>query len=68
MVFAACTNTTLLSVPPLLLLLLLTRATPCVPHSHVNEAADPYAGLMGPIIITTPENAKEDGSPKDIDR
>lgn len=23
---------------------------------------------MGPIIITTPENAKEDGSPKDVDR
>lgn len=37
------------------------------PHpSHVNEAADPWAGLLGPIIITTPDNANEDGSPKDV--
>lgn len=34
----------------------------------MNEAADPWAGLLGPIIITTPDNAKDDGSPKDVDR
>jgi hypothetical protein len=34
--------------------------------SHVHEAADPYAGLMGSIIITKPENANEDGTPKDV--
>jgi hypothetical protein len=34
----------------------------------VDEAADPYAGLLGPIIITTPDNANDDGSPKDVDR
>eukprot|EP00879_Flechtneria_rotunda_P000261 GHRR01000344.1.p1 GENE.GHRR01000344.1~~GHRR01000344.1.p1 ORF type:complete len:1159 (+),score=375.53 GHRR01000344.1:116-3592(+) len=37
-------------------------------HSHVNEAADPWAGLLGPIIITTPENADENGIPNDVKR
>eukprot|EP00775_Hariotina_reticulata_P011260 gene11260-11409_t len=37
-------------------------------HSHVNEAADPYAGLVGAIVITRPENANEDASPADVDR
>lgn len=37
-------------------------------HSHVNEASDPYAGLFGAIIITTPDNANDDGTPKDVDR
>jgi hypothetical protein len=37
-------------------------------HSHVNEAADPFAGLVGAIIITRPENANEDGSPADVDQ
>jgi len=36
--------------------------------SHVNEAKDPWAGLLGPIIITNADNAKEDGAPKDVDR
>lgn len=63
-VFTVCTNTALLCV----LLPAADAPHPVCCHSHVNEAADPYAGLMGPIIITTPENAKEDGSPKDVDR
>lgn len=37
-------------------------------HSHVDEAADPAAGLMGAIIITTPDNANDDGTPKDVYR
>jgi manganese oxidase len=37
-------------------------------HSHVDEAADVYAGLMGPIIVTRKGKAKTDGSPKDVDR
>jgi manganese oxidase len=37
-------------------------------HSHVDEAADVYAGLMGPIIVTRKGKAKADGSPKDVDR
>jgi hypothetical protein len=37
-------------------------------HSHVNEAADPYAGLFGAIIITKQDMANEDATPKDVDR
>ena len=37
-------------------------------HSHVNEAADPAAGLVGGIIITTPDNANEDATPSDVKR
>jgi hypothetical protein len=37
-------------------------------HSHVDEAADPAAGLMGAIIITSPGNANEDATPKDVSR
>ena len=37
-------------------------------HSHVNEGADVYAGLMGPIIVTRKGQANPDGSPKDVDR
>jgi hypothetical protein len=37
-------------------------------HSHVNEAADPYAGLFGAIIITKQELANEDATPRDVDR
>ena len=36
--------------------------------SHVNEAADVYAGLMGPIIVTRKGQANPDGTPKDVDR
>jgi hephaestin len=37
-------------------------------HSHVDEAADPAAGLMGAIIITSPGNANDDATPKDVSR
>jgi hephaestin len=37
-------------------------------HSHVDEAADTSAGLMGPMIITAKGKARADGSPKDVDR
>src|SRR5262245_34612098 len=37
-------------------------------HSHVDEAADVYAGLMGPMIITRAGMARPDGTPKDVDR
>ncbi len=37
-------------------------------HSHVDEAGDTYAGLMGPIIVTRCGMARADGSPKDVDR
>lgn len=31
-------------------------------HSHVDEAADTYAGLTGPIVITAAEHADSDGA------
>jgi manganese oxidase len=37
-------------------------------HSHVDEVADVYAGLMGPIIVTARGMARPDGTPKDVDR
>ena len=37
-------------------------------HSHTDEARDPNAGLMGPMIITARGQAKPDGSPKGVDR
>ena len=37
-------------------------------HSHVDEVADTYAGLMGAIEITRAGMARPDGSPKDVDR
>jgi FtsP/CotA-like multicopper oxidase with cupredoxin domain len=37
-------------------------------HSHTDEIADGYAGLIGPMIITRQGSAKPDGSPNDIDR
>jgi manganese oxidase len=37
-------------------------------HSHVDEVADTYAGLMGPIEITAPGMARSDGSPEEVDR
>jgi len=37
-------------------------------HSHADEIADTYAGLMGPIEITRAGMARADGSPKDVDR
>jgi FtsP/CotA-like multicopper oxidase with cupredoxin domain len=37
-------------------------------HSHTDEVADTYAGLMGPIVVTRKGMARPDGSPKDVDR
>jgi hephaestin len=37
-------------------------------HSHTDEVADTYAGLIGPIEITARGMARPDGSPKDVDR
>jgi FtsP/CotA-like multicopper oxidase with cupredoxin domain len=37
-------------------------------HSHTDEVADNYAGLMGPIEITRQGMARPDGSPADVDR
>lgn len=37
-------------------------------HSHTNEVADQYAGLMGPIVVTRRGMAKADGSPVDVER
>ena len=37
-------------------------------HSHVDEVADVYAGLMGPIVVTRKGMARPDGTPKDVDR
>lgn len=38
-------------------------------HSHVDEAADPVAGLVGGIIVTTPGNANAtDATPIDVPR
>ena len=37
-------------------------------HSHVDEVGDTNAGLIGPVIVTARNMAREDGSPKDVDR
>ena len=37
-------------------------------HSHTDEIADTYAGLIGPLIVTARGQAKPDGSPKNVDR
>ncbi len=37
-------------------------------HSHTDEVADTYAGLMGPIVVTRAGLARPDGTPKDVDR
>ncbi|MDO8732641.1 MAG: multicopper oxidase domain-containing protein [Actinomycetota bacterium] len=37
-------------------------------HGHVDEIADTYAGLIGPMIITRAGQANPDGSPKDVDK
>ena len=37
-------------------------------HSHVDETADTYAGLVGPIVVTQHGHADADGKPKDVDR
>jgi hephaestin len=37
-------------------------------HSHADEVADDYAGLVGPVIVTRAEKANADGTPTDVDR
>jgi hephaestin len=37
-------------------------------HSHNYEAKDTDAGLIGAIIVTSKGMAREDGTPKDVDR
>ena len=37
-------------------------------HSHTDEVADTYAGLMGPMVVTRAGWARADGTPKDVDR
>jgi len=37
-------------------------------HSHVVEPRDVNAGLMGTILVTSREMAREDASPRDVDR
>ncbi len=37
-------------------------------HSHTDELRDVNTGLIGPIVVTRRGAAKEDGSPKDVDR
>ena len=37
-------------------------------HSHTDEVADDYSGLVGPMVITGPATARADGTPNDVDR
>lgn len=37
-------------------------------HSHTEEDRDVNAGLMGPMIVTAPGQARPDGTPVDVDR
>jgi hephaestin len=37
-------------------------------HSHTNETADTYAGLIGPMVISRKGTTKADGTPADVDR
>lgn len=37
-------------------------------HSHVNSVPDVYRGLIGTIVITKAEKARDDARPSDIDR
>ena len=37
-------------------------------HSHVNDERDLDAGLIGPILVTARDQARADGTPKDVDR
>jgi FtsP/CotA-like multicopper oxidase with cupredoxin domain len=36
-------------------------------HSHTDEVADTYSGLMGPLVITAAGRARADGTPNDVD-
>jgi FtsP/CotA-like multicopper oxidase with cupredoxin domain len=37
-------------------------------HSHRDEVADTYAGLIGSLVVTARGKARPDGSPTDVDR
>jgi hephaestin len=37
-------------------------------HSHTDEVADTYAGLMGPLIISARDKCNSDAVPNDVDR
>lgn len=37
-------------------------------HSHTDEPADTNTGLVGTIVITRKGSARQDGTPKDVDR
>ncbi len=37
-------------------------------HSHTDEIADVYAGLMGPIVVTRSDMARPDGTPSAADK
>ncbi|MBD1541908.1 multicopper oxidase domain-containing protein [Arthrobacter sp. IA7] len=37
-------------------------------HSHTDEVADDYSGLVGPMVITKASAARADGTPNDVDR
>jgi FtsP/CotA-like multicopper oxidase with cupredoxin domain len=37
-------------------------------HSHIDEPVETNLGLLGPIIVTAPGRARDDGSPVDVDR
>ncbi len=37
-------------------------------HPHVDESTEANAGMLGPIIITAAGKARNDGTPKDVDR
>ena len=36
-------------------------------HSHTDEVADTYAGLVGALVITKQGMASSDGAPSDVD-
>lgn len=36
-------------------------------HSHTDEVADTYSGLMGPLVVTAAGKARADGTPNDVD-
>jgi manganese oxidase len=35
-------------------------------HSHTDEIADTYAGLMGPVVVTAAGEARPNGTPRDV--
>lgn len=37
-------------------------------HSHTDEIGDTYAGMIGPIVVTSAGSARPDGGPADVER